>query len=172
MSVFCTVLALTGHRAVYSNAELDAVVTETVTRAFVKTDEDFLATSEHPEAGSTATTALIMGKRWVPATTEVFFLGLMRDAPCRIYLCNTGDSRSFVTKGAEVHISSRDHKPGRDDEARRIKEAGGFIFQNRIMGELAVSRAFGDKELKKPMIEIMGKEEIEQMMLRDAKNEG
>lgn len=43
---------------------------------------------------------------------------------------------------------STDHKPSRQDEAERIRNAGGFVFNNRVMGELAVSRAFGDSSLK------------------------
>lgn len=43
---------------------------------------------------------------------------------------------------------STDHKPSRQDEAERIRSAGGFVFNNRVMGELAVSRAFGDSSLK------------------------
>ena len=44
---------------------------------------------------------------------------------------------------------SNDHKPSREDEAARIRNAGGFVIHNRVMGELAVSRAFGDAEFKK-----------------------
>lgn len=44
---------------------------------------------------------------------------------------------------------SEDHKPAREDEAKRIKDAGGFVINNRVMGELAVSRAFGDADFKK-----------------------
>lgn len=44
---------------------------------------------------------------------------------------------------------SVDHKPAREDEAQRIRDAGGFVINNRVMGELAVSRAFGDCEFKK-----------------------
>jgi len=43
---------------------------------------------------------------------------------------------------------STDHKPNRPDESERIRSAGGFVFNNRVMGELAVSRAFGDSALK------------------------
>ncbi len=44
--------------------EIDALVKEGVMRAFLKTDEDFLAKGDL-DAGSTATTVLIMGKRYV-----------------------------------------------------------------------------------------------------------
>lgn len=45
--------------------------------------------------------------------------------------------------------TSTDHKPTREDEHKRIRDAGGFVINNRVMGELAVSRAFGDCEFKK-----------------------
>jgi serine/threonine protein phosphatase PrpC len=44
---------------------------------------------------------------------------------------------------------SEDHKPTREDESKRIRDAGGFVINNRVMGELAVSRAFGDVDFKK-----------------------
>jgi serine/threonine protein phosphatase PrpC len=44
---------------------------------------------------------------------------------------------------------TEDHKPSREDEQKRIRDAGGFVINNRVMGELAVSRAFGDAEFKK-----------------------
>jgi len=37
----------------------------------------------------------------------------------------------------------------------RIKRAGGFVIHNRVMGELAVSRAFGDCEFKKGIQSIL-----------------
>ena len=46
-------------------------------------------------------------------------------------------------------LLSQDHKPVREDEAKRIRDAGGFVINNRVMGELAVSRAFGDVDFKK-----------------------
>lgn len=52
-------------RGVSSVEELDTVVSDVATRAFVRTDDDFLERSPHPEAGSTATVTLILGKRCV-----------------------------------------------------------------------------------------------------------
>jgi serine/threonine protein phosphatase PrpC len=43
---------------------------------------------------------------------------------------------------------SDDHKPDRADEVKRIEAAGGFVSFRRVLGRLAVSRAFGDKEYK------------------------
>jgi serine/threonine protein phosphatase PrpC len=56
---------------------------------------------------------------------------------------------------------SRDHKPSREDEARRIREAGGFVINGRVMGELAVSRAFGDAEFKKGIKSIIEDEGVD-----------
>lgn len=133
-----------------STEEVDSKVKEAAAKAFKKTDEDFL-NKGNVDAGSTATTVLILGRR--------------------IYSCNVGDSRTIISREQSLLLCSSDHKPAREDEARRIREAGGFIFQNRVMGELAVSRAFGDRELKKSMQEIMAPEELEQMNLRDSKSE-
>jgi len=53
---------------------------------------------------------------------------------------------------------SEDHEPYREDEAKRIKDAGGFVINNRVMGELAVSRAFGDADFKKSIQSIIEEE--------------
>ena len=107
----------------------DGLVTAALSKAFLKTDQKFLDTSENPEHGSTATTVLILGER--------------------IYCANVGDSRTILCRNFTEVLMSHDHKPTREDEARRIKDAGGYIIANRVMGELAVSRAFGDLNFKK-----------------------
>ena len=59
---------------------------------------------------------------------------------------------SFVLKNCRKFtpiLLSQDHKPTREDESKRIRDAGGFVINNRVMGELAVSRAFGDVDFKK-----------------------
>jgi serine/threonine protein phosphatase PrpC len=112
-------------------ALLDLYVKQAMKEAFRATDEAFIKGSINPHAGSTATTALIMGNR--------------------LYSANVGDSRTIICRRGEVFLTSDDHTPQRADEVERIKNAGGFVVHRRVMGELAVSRAFGDTEYKRRM---------------------
>ena len=43
---------------------------------------------------------------------------------------------------------SVDHKAKRKDEQDRIKSNGGYIVYGRVLGRLAISRAFGDFDCK------------------------
>lgn len=72
-----------------------------------------------------------------------------------IHTANVGDSEVFVIrKGEDGSITplllSVKHRPGDAEEQARIQEAGGVIVFGRIMGSLAVARAFGDKDFKFP----------------------
>ncbi|KAK8456001.1 hypothetical protein SEVIR_4G258100v4 [Setaria viridis] len=92
-------------------------------------------TSHHRDAGSTASTAILVGDRLVVA--------------------NVGDSRAVICRGGDAIAVSRDHKPDQTDERQRIEEAGGFVMWAgtwRVGGVLAVSRAFGDKLLKQYVV--------------------
>ncbi len=106
----------------------DLYMKQAFMEAFCETDEKFLKTAR-PESGSTATTALILGNR--------------------IYSANVGDSRTILSRGGKLVMASYDHTPQREDEEARIKHAGGFIAGSRVMGELAVSRSFGDMKFKR-----------------------
>lgn len=44
---------------------------------------------------------------------------------------------------------SEDHKPSLTEENARIERAGGFVLMDRVMGELAMSRAMGDYQYKR-----------------------
>lgn len=97
--------------------------------AYLKTDKDFITPQTAPQSGSTAATVILMGRR--------------------LFAANVGDSRVVLCRGGGqcVELTS-DHKPSRPDEAARVRAAGGFILHKRVMGELAITRAFGDKSFK------------------------
>ncbi|XP_030940840.1 probable protein phosphatase 2C 11 [Quercus lobata] len=104
-----------------------------IVEVFKQTDADYLneEKGQQKDAGSTATTALLLGDR--------------------LLVANVGDSRVVACRAGSAIPLSIDHKPERSDERQRIEQAGGFIIWAgtwRVGGVLAVSRAFGDKLLK------------------------
>eukprot|EP01006_Ploeotia_vitrea_P020904 TRINITY_DN53229_c0_g1_i1.p1 TRINITY_DN53229_c0_g1~~TRINITY_DN53229_c0_g1_i1.p1 ORF type:complete len:651 (+),score=-15.72 TRINITY_DN53229_c0_g1_i1:141-1955(+) len=119
---------------------MDEIVNKCLKESFAKTDADFIACSKDAQHGSTATTCIILGQR--------------------LYCANVGDSRTILCRKFQAIPLSVDHKPGREDESKRIRDAGGFVINNRVMGELAVSRAFGDAEFKKGIQSIIGPDEL------------
>lgn len=129
--------------------ELDAMVRDALTGAFLRTDKEFLTQSQHAHNGSTATSALLLGDR--------------------LYCSNVGDSRTVLCRAGRAIPLSCDHKPSLEAESRRIRKAGGFVINQRVMGELAVSRAFGDAEFKKGIQSILEAEGAQ--MNRDSTSE-
>lgn len=72
------------------------------------------------------------------------------------YFCNTGDCRAIIVSRKGVTALTTDHKATNEQEKQRIEEAGGIVLYvhgvPRVNGRLAVSRAFGDSELKEVVI--------------------
>ena len=67
--------------------------------------------------------------------------------------CNLGDSIGIVATrtGQVVHLS-KDFKPTRECEKERIAYLNGFIVGDKLLGQISVSRAFGDWKYKhKPL---------------------
>jgi protein phosphatase 1L len=105
--------------------------------AYNHTDSEFLKSenTQNKDAGSTASTAILVGDR--------------------LLVANVGDSRAVICRGGNAFAVSRDHKPDQTDERQRIEEAGGFVMWAgtwRVGGVLAVSRAFGDRLLKQYVV--------------------
>jgi len=108
-----------------------------IAESYQQTDQDYLRTesSQNRDAGSTASTAVLVGDR--------------------LLVANVGDSRAVICRGGEAFALSSDHKPNRADERQRIEDAGGVVMWAgtwRVGGVLAVSRAFGDRLLKQYVV--------------------
>ncbi|XP_051151117.1 probable protein phosphatase 2C 59 isoform X1 [Andrographis paniculata] len=104
-----------------------------IAETYSLTDSEFLKSekNQNRDAGSTASTAILVGDR--------------------LLVANVGDSRAVICRGGKAFAVSRDHKPDQTDERQRIEDAGGFVMWAgtwRVGGVLAVSRAFGDRLLK------------------------
>lgn len=65
-----------------------------------------------------------------------------------LYTANVGDSRAVLCRNGQAIRLSYDHKGSDLSEQQRVKDAGGFIMNERVNGMLAITRALGDAELK------------------------
>ncbi|RNC60470.1 putative protein phosphatase 2C [Trypanosoma cruzi] len=61
-----------------------------------------------------------------------------------LYCGNAGDSRCVLCRDGEPLPLSNDHKPFLPTELSRIERAGGYVWNRRVNGALALSRAIGD----------------------------
>ncbi|CAM9415787.1 unnamed protein product, partial [Choristocarpus tenellus] len=105
-----------------------------VTKGFLKANTEFLRKAERYCAndGSTAITVFVRGQQLVVG--------------------NVGDSRAVLCSNRKAVPLSSDHKPNKPEERRRIKALGGRVLYSfgipRVNGILAVSRAFGDRNMR------------------------
>ncbi|OWM87746.1 probable protein phosphatase 2C 9 [Punica granatum] len=104
-----------------------------IAKAYERTDEAILSHSpDLGRGGSTAVTAILIDG-------------------CKLWIANVGDSRAVLSRRGQAVQLSIDHEP--NTERGSIEDRGGFVSNMpgdvaRVNGQLAVSRAFGDKNLK------------------------
>lgn len=104
-----------------------------ISKAYERTDQAIL--SHNPDlgrGGSTAVTAILVNGQ-------------------KLWIANVGDSRAVLSRKGQAIQMSTDHEP--NTERGSIEDRGGFVSNMpgdvaRVNGQLAVSRAFGDKNLK------------------------
>ena len=66
-----------------------------------------------------------------------------------IICANAGDSRAVLCQTVKRAVPlSEDHKPDLPDEKKRIEASGHFVSEERVDGQLALSRALGDHNFK------------------------
>lgn len=65
-----------------------------------------------------------------------------------LYVANVGDTRAVLIKQSQAKRLSYDDRASDKNEYNRIINSGGVVFAGRVYGQLMLSRAFGDWELK------------------------
>lgn len=73
---------------------------------------------------------------------------LIDDERRKIYQVNLGDSRSILFINDKIISITIDHHPDNEEEKLRIEKGGGTVSYGRVNGDLAVTRSFGDFDLK------------------------
>ncbi|KAG6576644.1 Protein phosphatase 2C 57, partial [Cucurbita argyrosperma subsp. sororia] len=122
------------------------VIKAALAKAFDETDKKLLllleADGEEDESGSTATVAFIRN--------DVLFVS------------HVGDSCVVLSRPGGAQLLTSSHRPYGNNttalqEVKRIREAGGWIVNGRICGDISVSRAFGDIRFKTKKNEMLRK---------------
>ncbi|KAJ0263170.1 Protein phosphatase 2C 57 [Hirschfeldia incana] len=123
-----------------------AAIKGALVKAFESVDQSLLkwleANGEEDESGSTATVMLIRN-----------------DVS---YFAHIGDSCAVLSRSGQIEELTDSHRPYGSNKAavqemKRIKDAGGWIVNGRICGDIAVSRAFGDIRFKTKKHEMLKK---------------
>ena len=96
--------------------------------AFLELDSAMRAKGLPDDSGSTAVCVLV--------------------TPTHVTCASVGDSRAVLCRGGRAIALSEDHKPENEAEKARIVAAGGHVENNRVNGQLAMSRAIGDFSYK------------------------
>lgn len=100
---------------------------------FKKVDED-IKLLNCPNVGSTA--------------TIVYIFKIKENNKRILYCVNVGDSRCVIVNKNGVYRLSYDDRVRDPKENERINKNGGIIVNNRIYGQLMLSRSFGDWRIK------------------------
>jgi serine/threonine protein phosphatase PrpC len=84
----------------------------------------------------------------------------------RVSIGSVGDSQAMImhsdfSKPPSVPLEQDIHRPHlMESEKDRIRKAGGFVANNRVDGELAVSRAFGDSRFKRDISRKLNEQKV------------
>lgn len=81
-------------------------------------------------------------------TATVALATRLSNSGVEIHVGNVGDSRALLVGAFGTRRLSIDHRTTQCSELTRIKDVGGFVYNRRVSGVLAVTRSLGDHYLK------------------------
>jgi len=70
----------------------------------------------------------------------------------RLIVANAGDARAVLCREGKAVRLTYDHKPTDESEVTRVTGLGGFIMNDRLNGQIAITRALGDHLMKEYVI--------------------
>lgn len=108
-------------------------IPRSLTMSFLQIDEDIKLQPQIENQGSTGT-----------------IIHIIRDKNNRLFVYNgnVGDSRACLISAKKIIRLSQDHRTSDKEERKRIIAEGGMIINNRVNGELMLTRSFGDFDFK------------------------
>lgn len=104
-------------------SQTSGLMKDRMVTAFKNADNDEII-KKHKQSGSTASVVFIKDNI--------------------AHFAHVGDSRMLLEADGKIDFVTSDHKPNRADEYDRIIKENGLVFNERVNGFLAVSRAFGN----------------------------
>lgn len=133
-------------------------------KALKRVDEDVMKINLWKHQGSTACIVYINDFNGTRSVNSNIHVNDPNDVASRCFLTiNLGDSRIVLARGVTAIDLTTDHSPETPQERHRIEAAGGFVAWHgmmkngrpvpgtgvyRVNGNLALSRAVGDKALR------------------------
>ena len=108
-------------------------IVNSLSLSFTQIDEDIKKQPQIENQGSTGTIIHIIREK----NNRLF-----------IYNGNVGDSRASLISTKKIIRLSKDHRTSDKEERKRIIAEGGMIINNRVNGELMLTRSFGDFDFK------------------------
>ena len=107
-------------------------IAKSFSMAFNQVDEDIRQTQVENQ-GSTGT-----------------IIHILRENNNRLFVFNgnVGDSRVSLISPKKIIRLSQDHRTTDNEERKRVISEGGMVFNNRVNGELMLTRSFGDFDFK------------------------
>jgi len=107
-------------------------VLEIFRKTYLETDSKMKSSSVPGHHGSTSVTCLITGK----------------GASRKLFSANAGDARAVLCRDGKAIRLTEEHKASDEVEQKRIQDAGGFIVNGRVNGQIAITRSLGDHLMK------------------------
>ncbi|CAI7906198.1 unnamed protein product [Closterium sp. NIES-53] len=156
---------LLGH--VVRDAAFPLHVGSALRNAFLRTDRELetarTAEGHAMDSGTTALAVLLLGRwgdhrnafpqlhQFIPPSRHPFVPqhphppSLSAPNPCRsLYVANAGDCRAVLCRRGQAVELSRDHRAACQHERARVERAGGWVVDDYLNDQLAVTRALGD----------------------------